>query len=43
MVLASAAPTLSLLLYLAMPMLYFVLITVLRRSPTTKAEAEDFG
>ena len=43
MVSASAAPTLSLMLYLAMPLLYFTLITVLRRSPGTRAEAEDFG
>ena len=43
MAVASAAPTVSLLLYLAVPLLYFILITVLRHSPATKAEAEDFG
>jgi uncharacterized membrane protein len=40
---AGAVPVLSLALYLAMPLLYFLLISVLRRHPSTRAEAEDFG
>ena len=43
MALADAAPTASLVLYLAMPLLYFVLITVLRQHPATRDEAEDSG
>ena len=43
MLLASAAPLLSLLLYLGVPLLYFLLITVLRRSPGTRDEATDYG
>lgn len=40
---ASVAPVASLVLYLAMPGLYFVLITVLRRHPATRTEADDFS
>lgn len=40
---ASVAPVASLVLYLAMPGLYFVLITLLRRHPATRAEADDFS
>jgi uncharacterized membrane protein len=43
MALATAAPTISRLLYLTMPMLYFGLITLLRRRPDTRTEAEDYG
>ena len=43
MLVAGAAPTLSLLIYLAVPMLYLLLVLVLRRHPATKTEAEDFG
>jgi uncharacterized membrane protein len=43
MLLADPAPTLSLLIYLAMPLLYFLLITVLRQHPETRNEAQDFG
>lgn len=40
---ASWAPVVSLLLYLAMPGLYFTLITVLRRHPSTRDEADEFS
>ena len=40
---ASVAPAASLMLYLAMPGLYFALITVLRRHPATRSEADDFS
>ena len=43
MLLAGPAPTLSLLIYLAMPLLYFLLITVLRQHPETRNEAQDFS
>ncbi len=43
MVVAGVAPTVSLLLYLTLPLLYFGLITVLRTRPETADEAEDFG
>lgn len=43
MALAKPAPTLSLLLYLAVPSLYLLLVFVLRRHPSTRNEAEDFG
>lgn len=40
---ASWVPVVSLLLYLAMPGLYFALITVLRRHPSTRDEADEFS
>lgn len=43
MAVASLSPTVSLWIYLAMPLLYFLLVTVLRQSPETREEAEDFG
>ena len=43
MLVASAAPLLSLLLYLGVPLLYFLLITVLRQSPQTRDEATNYG
>jgi hypothetical protein len=33
----------SLVLYFSVPLLYFLLITVLRRRPSTRTEAEDFA
>jgi uncharacterized membrane protein len=41
--LAGAAPRVSLGLYFSVPLLYFLLITVLRRRPSTRTEAEDFA
>jgi len=43
MLVASAAPPLSLLLYLSVPLLYFLLIALLRRSPGTREEATNYG
>jgi len=43
MLLAAVAPFVSLLLDFAMPLLYFLLITVLRQSPGTREEAADYG
>ena len=43
MALADSAPTVSLLVYLAVPAAYFVLITVLRDRPGTAAEADGFS
>ena len=43
MLVASAAPLLSLLLYLGVPLLYFLLIALLRRSPGTRDEATNYG
>lgn len=43
MAVAEVAPTISRVLYLAVPLLYFGLITVLRSRPGTRAEAEDYG
>jgi uncharacterized membrane protein len=40
---ASWAPVVSLLLYLAMPGLYFALITILRQHPSTRDEANEFS
>ena len=42
-VVASWTPVTSLLIYLAIPGLYFLLITVLRRHPATRTEADDFS
>jgi uncharacterized membrane protein len=39
---AAAAPTVSLLIYAAMPLLYFLSITILRGSRTRNREYEDF-
>lgn len=43
MLLAGAAPPVSLALYFSVPLLYFLLITALRRRPSTRTEAEDFS
>ncbi len=43
MVIATAAPGVSVALYLAVPLLYFGLITLLRSRPSTRSEAEDYG
>ena len=43
MLVADAAPRLSLLLYLLVPSLYLLLIAVLRRHPSTREEAQDYG
>ena len=43
MLVASAAPLVSLLLFLGVPLLYFLLIALLRRSPETRDEATDYG
>ncbi len=43
MALASVAPTISRILYIAMPLLYFGLITLLRQRPATRTEAENYG
>ncbi len=43
MVVATAAPSVSVALYLAVPLLYFGLITLLRNRPSTRTEAEDYG
>ena len=43
MLLADPAPTASLILFLALPLLYFLLITVLRQGSGTSAEADDFA
>lgn len=40
---ASVAPLASLVLYLAMPGLYFALITVLRQHPATRTGADEFS
>lgn len=42
-VVAARAPLVSLLLYLAVPGLYFALITILRRHATTATEADEFS
>ena len=43
MLLAGLAPTVSLVVYFAVPAAYFVLITVLRDRPTTADDADDFS
>ena len=43
MAVATAAPSVSAALYLALPLLYFALITLLRNRPSTRTEAEDYG
>ena len=40
---AAWVPTVSLLLYLAVPLLYFVLVTALRDRPSTSDAADDFS
>lgn len=43
MLLASALPWLSLVLYAALPLLYFVFVTFLRTDSRTKTEAQQFS
>ncbi len=43
MAVATTAPSVSVALYLALPLLYFALITLLRSRPSTRSEAEDYG
>lgn len=43
MAVADLAPTVSLVLYLGLPFLYFLLVTILRQNPETKAEADDYS
>ena len=43
MVLAGALPTASLLIYLAVPLLYFVLVTAPRHRPTPSDAADDYS
>lgn len=43
MLLANAAPSASLALYFSVPLLYFVLVTVLRARPATEKDAESFS
>ncbi len=43
MAVATTAPSVSVALYLAVPLLYFGLITLLRSRPSTRSEAEDYG
>ena len=42
MVVADASTVLSAVLYLSVPVLYFVLVTVLRQHPSTRSRADDF-
>jgi uncharacterized membrane protein len=42
MALADFSTTLSTVLYFAVPILYFILITVLREHPSTQSEADEF-
>jgi hypothetical protein len=43
MAVADTSASLSVTLYFAVPVLYFLLITVLRVRPGTKAEADGFS
>jgi uncharacterized membrane protein len=43
MLLAGVAPSASLALYFLVPLLYFVLVTILRDRPATEEEAESFS
>ena len=43
MLVASPAPTLSLVLYFAAPLMYFALVTILRSRSTTRSEADDYS
>jgi uncharacterized membrane protein len=43
MLVADVAPSVSLLLYFSMPLLYLLLIAGLRQSPGTRDEAADYG
>jgi hypothetical protein len=43
MALAGFAPTLSIFLYLGLPLMYFVLITLLRKHPETRDEADEYS
>ena len=40
--LAGVSTTLSTVLYFSVPVLYFILVTVLREHPSTRSEADDF-
>jgi uncharacterized membrane protein len=42
MIVADASTALSSVLYFSVPVLYFVLVTVLRDHPSTRSEADDF-
>jgi uncharacterized membrane protein len=42
MLVADASTALSAVLYFSVPVLYFVLVTVLREHPSTRSEADDF-
>jgi hypothetical protein len=43
MLIANWAPTLSLLLYLAMPLLYLGLVALLKADPRTRVAAKDLS
>jgi uncharacterized membrane protein len=43
MLMASSRPTLSLVLYFLLPILYFALVAFLKADPRTKAHAEDLS
>jgi hypothetical protein len=43
MLIADWVPTLSLLLYLALPLLYFGLVAFLKTDPRTRVAAEDLS
>lgn len=43
MAVAAASPTASVCLFFSVPLLYFLLITVLRERSGTRAEAEEFS
>jgi len=43
MIVADAAHQLSLFIYLSVPALYFVLVTILRDRPATATDADNFS
>ncbi len=43
MAVAGITPTLSILLYLGLPLMYFVLITLLRKHPETSEDADEYS
>jgi TMEM175 potassium channel family protein len=43
MAVAGVAPMLSILLYLGLPLMYFVLITLLRQHPETSEDADEYS
>ncbi len=43
MVVAAASPSVSVILYFAVPILYFLLVTILREGRNTRAAADDFS